>query len=152
MEFEIVSPLSCTKGEDMTGSKRILLVDDDDDQLMLLSALLERESYQVTSAAGGDEALELLRTEPFDLILADISMPDMNGLDLACEARKLAGGDRIPIVLLTAGIAPVDFSQTSFRADMFFLKQNLKHTLLPGLRSLLYGKPNTGTPKTEILQ
>lgn len=121
----------------MGSKRRVLIVDDDPDQLLLFSALLERERCQVLTAHSGKEALEILAKQPVNLIVADVAMPGMTGLDLAEKIRSDSLKGRIPIVLMTAGTEAVDFSASTFRADMFCLKQNIRKTFLRGLNDLL---------------
>ena len=113
---------------------KVLLVDDDPDQLLLLGALLEREHYLVTQARDGLEGLSTMASQEFDIVVTDISMPNMDGLDFARELKRRS--DRTPVVLLTAGVEPIDFSSKSFRADAFCLKQNLRGSLLPKMKAL----------------
>jgi CheY-like chemotaxis protein len=86
-----------------TDSKRILVVDDNDDLLDLTSAMLTKSGYQVHSARSGTEALRMLESEEFDLVLSDIVMPNgVNGIEVAREARRLNKGIKI---LLASGYA-----------------------------------------------
>ncbi|WP_456638508.1 ATP-binding protein [Bradyrhizobium sp. USDA 10063] len=85
------------------GSERILVVEDNDDLLDLTSAMLSRSGYQVRCARNGAEALRMLRSEQFDLLLSDIVMPNgINGIEVAREARQLNRGIK---VLLASGYA-----------------------------------------------
>lgn len=68
--------------------KRILLVDDDKDTLTAVMAVLETEEAQVTAAEGGAAALALLESETYDLLLSDIGMPGMSGLELIKRIRQ----------------------------------------------------------------
>jgi len=80
----------------------ILIVDDEFDGRRALEILLELQGYEVSSAAGGSEALAMLRDKEFDVILTDWMMPVMSGGELISRIRaeKLAEG--IPIIVLTA--------------------------------------------------
>ncbi len=81
---------------------RILLVDDDAHTIEILTRMLAREGYACLSASSGADGLALLATEPVDVILLDVMMPDMDGLQV-CE--RLRQDDRlrpIPVILLTA--------------------------------------------------
>jgi signal transduction histidine kinase/CheY-like chemotaxis protein len=85
------------------GSERILVVEDNDDLLDLTSAMLTRSGYQVRCARNGAEALQMLRSEQFDILLSDIVMPNgVNGIEVAREARRLNKGIKI---LLASGYA-----------------------------------------------
>jgi CheY-like chemotaxis protein len=85
------------------GSERILVVEDNFDLLDLTSAMLAKSGYQVRCARNGAEALRMLQSEEFDLLLSDIVMPnEMNGIEVAREARRLNKGIK---VLLASGYA-----------------------------------------------
>ena len=122
----------------MNPTNTVLLVDDDIDQLYVLGMLLEKENYEVVAAKSGKEALSLLADKPVDVVIADVAMPGMTGLDLA---RSLKDGSlkdkKIPVILITAGIQPFDFSSTSFRADAFCMKTDISRRLIPNLKELI---------------
>ncbi|OAF09258.1 hybrid sensor histidine kinase/response regulator [Bradyrhizobium centrolobii] len=85
------------------GSERILVVEDNDDLLDITSTMLTQSGYQVRCARSGTEALRMLQTEGFDLLLSDIALPNgVNGIEIAREARRLNKGIR---VLLASGYA-----------------------------------------------
>ncbi len=77
----------------------ILIVEDDDSARFLTETVLKRE-YRTLTAANGREALELFGAEPVDLVLADIMMPEMDGLEFAKTLR--ARGSNVPIIFMTA--------------------------------------------------
>lgn len=81
--------------------KKILVVDDEKDILELLSYNLTKEGFEVITARNGIEALELAKKGP-DLIILDIMMPEMNGIEVIRELAKDAKTASIPIILLTA--------------------------------------------------
>lgn len=80
--------------------ERVLIVDDEENTRIGLSKLLSRDGYQTKAAANGLEALEYLGQENIDLVITDISMPGMNGLDFLYEVRRLYPG--IKVVMMTA--------------------------------------------------
>lgn len=85
------------------GSERILVVEDNDDLLDLMSTMLTQSGYQVRCARNGTDALQMLQTEEFDLLLSDIVMPNgINGIEVAREARRL---NKAIKVLLVSGYA-----------------------------------------------
>jgi len=67
---------------------RILLVDDEASIRVTLGALLERTGYDVTPAAGGAQALDLLDQQAFDLLLTDLRMPEIDGMQVVAAARQ----------------------------------------------------------------
>lgn len=84
----------------MSEPARILVVDDELGMRVTLAGILELEGYHVSVAAGGREALARLRQESFDLLLTDLRMPDVDGLALVADARRLA--PHTLIIVLTA--------------------------------------------------
>lgn len=82
--------------------KRILIVDDKASSRELLRAVLEKQGYQVTEAADGDEALKKARSEGPDLVLLDLQMPVRNGYEVLEEMRRDPRFATVPIVAVTA--------------------------------------------------
>jgi CheY-like chemotaxis protein len=80
---------------------RILVIDDIDDNAFLLQTLLEGEGYQVDVASSGPVALQLIETEPPDLVLLDVMMPQMNGFEVTQRIRQNPTLPFIPILLIT---------------------------------------------------
>lgn len=81
--------------------KLIMTVDDSKSIRLTVSLALRHAGYRVVEASGGEEALELLRRETVDLILLDLNMPEMDGIELT---RRIKGDDAnrsIPVVMLT---------------------------------------------------
>lgn len=66
----------------------ILVIDDEESIRMLLRIVLERDGYEVREADGGRAGIALYRQEPADLVIADILMPDLNGLDMIMELTR----------------------------------------------------------------
>ena len=79
---------------------QILVVDDEETQRRMLQKLLMREGYGVRMASGGKDALEKLKKAQTDVVVTDIRMPDMDGLELFREIRQL--DSNIPVILITA--------------------------------------------------
>jgi len=80
----------------------ILVVDDLPANRDLMTRRLERSGFRVVSAASGPEALELLRRAPVDLVLLDIMMPGMTGLDVLKTVRMMPTTATLPVVMVTA--------------------------------------------------
>lgn len=80
---------------------RILAVDDSPTQRALVSEALERAGHDVTLATDGVEALKAAQDESFDLVLSDVNMPNMDGIELTRELRALASYRFVPILMLT---------------------------------------------------
>lgn len=86
----------------MTNQPRVLVVDDEQNIRLTLNALLSRAGYSVTTAASGEEAVALFERESFDLMLVDLQMPGMKGMEVVAKVRE-AGHDAIIIVLTGHG-------------------------------------------------
>ncbi|MBU6275848.1 MAG: response regulator transcription factor [Planctomycetes bacterium] len=83
-------------------AQRILVVDDEDDLLELLRYNLSREGYQVTCVATGEDALRSVRRQPPDLIVLDVMLPGIDGLEVCRRLKSESKTREIPIVMLTA--------------------------------------------------
>ncbi|MFD2329136.1 ATP-binding protein [Cohnella sp. GCM10020058] len=81
---------------------RILAVDDDPVNLRILEHVLPAELYEITTTTSGAQALVLLNSGPWDLLIADVMMPDISGYEVARTARTLFSASELPILLLTA--------------------------------------------------
>ena len=91
-------------GEQLLAMVRVLLAEDDEAMRTYLARALERSGYQVSTAATGLEALNLVESGTFDLLLTDIVMPEMHGIELAQKAQAL---DPAPKVMFITGFAAV---------------------------------------------
>jgi DNA-binding response OmpR family regulator len=80
----------------------ILIVDDQRDNRDMLEAMLQQEGYRTTQAAGGMEAMDLIANEAPQLILLDVSMPDMDGYAVATLLKADPKTASIPIIMVTA--------------------------------------------------
>ena len=96
---------------------RILLAEDDPINCEIAGELLSSAGLQVETAANGIAAVDLFKEAYFDLILMDVQMPVMNGLDATRQIRALPGGGEIPIIALTANAFSEDKEQC-FAAGM----------------------------------
>ena len=80
---------------------KILIIDDDNEILNMLDAILSKEDYDVCKAEGGAEAIRLFQSNFFDLVITDLNMPGMNGIEFIKEVRKLAPYRFMPILFQT---------------------------------------------------
>jgi two-component system CheB/CheR fusion protein len=80
---------------------RVLIADDSAEAADTLGKLLEMDGAQVTLARDGAQALAEFEKQPFDIVFADIGMPNMDGYELAERLRKLPGGEYVPLVAMT---------------------------------------------------
>jgi DNA-binding response OmpR family regulator len=80
--------------------KRILVVDDEAQIRRIMRAVLSAKGYEIIEAENGEEALKLIRAEEYHLMLLDINMPGINGIEVCVELRK---SSNMPIVIMSAG-------------------------------------------------
>jgi DNA-binding NtrC family response regulator len=123
-------------------SERILVIDDEPDMLMLLRMIIEdNTSYEVETTNNPAEGLKMLTEEAYDLVISDLKMPGMDGLELFDELRKMRPD--IPVIIITAYGSPEaadealkkgisDFITKPFRKDtiLFTMKRVLELTML----------------------
>ena len=84
------------------GTKRILAVDDNRMNRLKLVRGLAQEGYDIAEAEGGRTALEMLRNIPFDLVLLDILMPEVDGFQVLREMKGDPGLRDIPVIVISA--------------------------------------------------
>jgi pilus assembly protein CpaE len=94
--------------ESKVAGERVLFIDDDEQLRVLVQVFLTRSGYQVTTAADGHQALSLIEKTKPALILADVNMPGLNGLELTRTLRRDAETATTPIVLLSASNETAD--------------------------------------------
>ncbi|HTW93353.1 MAG TPA: response regulator [Tepidisphaeraceae bacterium] len=92
----------------MNNPPRILLVDDDPLNRQLMSRRLSGNGFDLVEASDGRKCLELLTAHPCDLVLLDINMPGMSGLDVVKQIRRKWTHDMLPVILVTALGEPAD--------------------------------------------
>ncbi|MCA1751366.1 MAG: response regulator transcription factor [Flavobacteriales bacterium] len=122
----------------MAQKKKILLVDDEPDIIELISYNLEREDYDVRTADNGRDAIEIAREFLPDLILLDVMMPEMDGIETCAELREHAELRNAIIAFLTA--RGEDYSQIAgfdAGADDYISKPIKPRVLLSRIQALL---------------
>ena len=100
----------------MSRLKTILIVDDGDDERELLAELLEFCGYPVLVAVNGLEGLGFATAKSPDLILMDIRMPMMDGLEATRRLKALEETRSIPVIVLTSGFVDVEAERTAYEA------------------------------------
>ena len=95
-------------------TKKILVVDDSPELREKLHELLETQSYEVVNAADGKEGLSKAKENPYDLIIADLNMPGLSGLEMLAEIRKVELNSKTHSFLLTT--EPLQDYTEQFRA------------------------------------
>lgn len=85
-------------------SRKVLVVDDCEDNLLLMELLLQSEGYTVKSANSGWKGLAAIKSQRPDLIILDLMMPDISGLEVIQHLKSKCQISNIPVILLTANI------------------------------------------------
>ncbi|ATP40213.1 DNA-binding response regulator [Solibacillus sp. R5-41] len=115
--------------------QKILVVEDEKNIARFLELELKHEQFEVTLAYDGRAGLELATTEPFDCILLDVMLPELNGIEVCRRVRKQSD---VPILLLTARDAVMDrVAGLDAGADDYIVKPFAIEELLARVRSIL---------------
>jgi len=118
--------------------KRILVVDDEIGALTLIGIMLERGGFEVLKAKDADQALALLQVETPDLIILDVMMPGMDGIELCRVLRERPNTADLPILILSArGDAKSVMSGMDAGASDYLPKPILHHDLVAKVRRML---------------
>ncbi len=126
----------------------ILLIDDEPELLIRLSRVLEKEKYTVSTAADGKQAIDKVWDDSYDLIILDIMLPHINGLDILREIRS--AGITTPVLMLTAKgdvedkVIGLDLGADDYLAKPFSLAE-----LLARVRVLLR-RGTSASPDIEV--
>ncbi len=86
----------------MTEQKKILIVDDEPDLIELVSYNLKKEGFKVSACSDGEDALEKIRATRFDLLILDLMLPGIQGMDICRLIRNDPRTEAVPIIMLTA--------------------------------------------------
>jgi DNA-binding response OmpR family regulator len=114
----------------------ILVVDDEPAIVTVVRERLEREGFQVQAVASGEEALAHLDADPADLVVLDVMLPGIDGLEVLRRLR--AAGDRVPVIVLTAKDEDVDkIIGLELGADDYLVKPFNPRELSARIRALL---------------
>jgi len=115
-----------------------MVVDDEQDMVDLIKTTLEAKGFGVQSAYNGQEAFNLLGEQKPDLIILDIFMPQMDGLEVLVRLRENPGTASIPVILLTTKMEYKDILEGyQIGANYYIPKPFTKNQLLDGVNSIL---------------
>ncbi|MBE0477017.1 MAG: response regulator transcription factor [Coriobacteriia bacterium] len=130
----------------MTDAARLLVVDDEDSILQFVSYNLRKEGYEVTCAGSGDEALDLLDRDPFDLVVLDIMLPGMDGYEIC---RKVRAASSVPVLFLSARDTELDkVVGLEIGGDDYLAKPFGIRELIARVKALLRRSPGGSIPGT----
>src|SRR6478752_10266895 len=108
-------------------AQRVLVVEDEEDIAFPLVRTLEREGYQVTWVDSGQRALDSLTTGPFEMVILDLGLPDIDGLEVCRRARDAGYGGAIMIVTARAGeldrVVGLDYGADDYLSKPFGLAE-----------------------------
>ena len=117
---------------------RILVVDDNPDSLAIMRTILENHDYEVVAAGNGTDGLAVVRSTPVDLVLLDVMMPDMSGIEVLQQIKLDAATGRLPVILVTAKTHDDDLlSGYEYGADYYIPKPFTAKQLLYGIELVL---------------
>ena len=118
---------------------RILIMDDDVQVLAMLGQTLEREGYEVVTAANGEEGVRLYREDPSDLIITDLIMPEKEGLETIRELKRDFPDVKIIAIAGGGQIDPENYFPLAekFGARRTFTKPVERKALLKAIRELI---------------
>jgi len=122
----------------MDTNKTIMVVDDNPDIITIVKTILEGKGYKVLSASSGAELLNLLKSQKPDLIILDIMMPEMDGLEVLSRLKAASDTATIPVILLTAKVQYEDvLGGYKLGADYYITKPFTSTQLVNGINLLL---------------
>lgn len=131
----------------------ILVVDDEEDILELVRYHLAREGFEVIGALTGEQAFSLIQQGPVGLLILDLMLPGMDGLELTRRLKKDPETSRIPIVMLTAKGDEADIvAGLELGADDYITKPFSPRVLIARVRSILRRREKPAVDEETSLQ
>ncbi|UCE62867.1 MAG: sigma-54-dependent Fis family transcriptional regulator [Nitrospirota bacterium] len=123
-----MSRLEVTSSDHFEPSGNILLVEDEEDVREVLRKQLQNEGYEVIGAKTGSEALALAKQSSFDVLLADVMIPDLNGIELVQKVGQLESS---PVTIVMTGYGTIEMAVKAIKAGAFdFLQKPFSVELL----------------------
>jgi len=133
--------------------KRILVIEDDKDIVELVRYNLEKDGYQVLASTDGSTGLAQIRKAPPDLLVLDLMLPKLSGLDICKEVRKDTSLNRLPILILTAKGEEADrVVGLELGADDYVTKPFSPRELAARVKALLRRTEPSGAPSEKALE
>ena len=119
------------------GRAHILLIDDDKDQLSLFAKVIRGGGYEVVTAESAQKGLTLIEKKNIDLIVCDVVMPGMDGVEFLHSLRAADTTSDIPVVMISAGNQAMEMALLEAGADTFCAKAKIAKDLLKQVKMLL---------------
>jgi two-component system alkaline phosphatase synthesis response regulator PhoP len=133
--------------------ERILIVEDEQDILELVRYNLARENYQVFCASSGEEALRIVAAETLNLIVLDLMLPGIDGLEVARRLKNNSRTQHIFIVMLTAKGSEADIvTGLELGADDYITKPFSPRVLLARIKAVIRRSKDEKTEGTAVIQ
>lgn len=119
-------------------SKRILVVDDNPDSIMILRSILEGQGFTVATAQSGRAALDEIERQIPDLVLLDVMMPEMSGIEVLERIKTTHATSKVPVIMVTAKVQDEDV-MTGYQhgADYYITKPCTAKQVLYGIGLVL---------------
>jgi two-component system alkaline phosphatase synthesis response regulator PhoP len=137
----------------MMAKEKIFVVDDEEDILELLRFNLSREGCQVFCASSGEEALRLVRSEIPDLVVLDLMLPGIDGLEVTRRLKSDPNTKHLPIVMLTAKGEEADIvTGLELGADDYVTKPFSPRILVARVRAVLRRKVKESPEETSVIR
>ena len=133
-------------------AEKILIVDDEKSMCQFLSIMLRKEGYQITAAHNGKKALDQFQKNKFDLVITDIRMSGMDGIELLSELKKI--DQTVPVIIMTAyasqktAIDAVNHGAFHYLIKQATLEDVIIQTDIPNLEIITVGVKNFLTSLT----
>jgi len=128
---------------------KILLVDDETKITTVLKAYLQQEGFHVSTAVNGLVALTMFKENPFDLLILDLMLPGMSGIEICQEIRKISS---VPIIMLTAKVEEEDrIRGLSIGADDYITKPFSPREVVARVRAVLRRTHNETAPLADVI-
>lgn len=122
-------------GEKMSGTKKILVIDDEKKILDVVKAYLQKEGFEVITAQDGESALEIFKSEAVHLVILDLMLPKISGMEVCSKIRAVSD---VPVIMLTAKAEEDDkIEGLSLGADDYLTKPFSVRELVIRVRTLL---------------
>ncbi|MBU7582154.1 MAG: response regulator [Nostoc sp. TH1S01] len=116
---------------------KILVIEDQEDVRSIIVEILRAENFYVIDAANGKDGIKLLQTEIPDLIICDITMPELNGYEVVTWARENPETEAIPFIFLTAKSSRIDIRQgIELGANDYLIKPFTRADLLGAITAI----------------